>query len=110
MPFANVSYLKRRHLPFTTKNALGQADTTTTATVTSSQPTKVRVAINPSNNREVLVDGISPSAPNGNTTVSVTCNGQTSLYEFLVPTPPDQSEVTFGTLSAEEDIPTAELP
>lgn len=109
MPFQTITFQKRRRLPFTTKNSLGQVDTTTVATVSSTKPTKVRATINPANNREVFVDGLLPNSPEGNATVTVSCNGKSASYDFAVPVPPDQSEVALGTPTAEEDIPPGEL-
>lgn len=98
--FTSLTFGKSRLIPFTVLTALGQVDTTTEATPGSSSQSKVSSVINPANNREVLITGITPT-PDGNVTVTVTALGHSDTYMIQVPTPPDQTSVVFGLAGPE---------
>lgn len=105
---STIRVTKAALFSFTVLNVAGQVDTTTTATVGSSNPSAMRVTINPDNNREVAVVVTSLTGVNSNNPIvaaTVTAFGHTVSKGFTLASAPDLSGVTLGADGGEIDPP-----
>lgn len=102
-----ISVGKFRSCLFTVRNADGSVNTTATLSATPGNATKLRVRVNPANNREVGVVGLEASA-GINANVSVTLPGGTFTANVLFTvTALNQEGLEEGTWSDPEANPPA---
>jgi hypothetical protein len=101
----SITFGKSRRIPFVVKDALGQVDLTTVATISSSNQAVTRAVIDPENNRKMLVSALAPSPGGANTTVTVTALGHSDSDQVFTAAPPDMTSVTLGTPEDEFDTP-----
>lgn len=93
---------KARLFPVTATLSNGAIDTALPAVASSNQPTKVKVMMNPADNREL---GILALAPTSSAQANVIVNGQIAAQVIVsVPAPTLQS-VAIGTDAGEIDPP-----
>jgi hypothetical protein len=93
---------KARLFPFTAVMSSGPPDTSLPATAETNQATKIKVAINPSNNRELGVLALAPTT-GANATARVNSD-KAATVAISVPAPTLDS-VTMGTDGGEVDPP-----
>jgi len=93
---------KSRTTTFVLKNDDGTVNTTLTPTVNPGNAS-MRATINPSNNREIAVTGVSAS---GGANLTVTGVNNSNAQQVFVPTlPTGLASVSFGVWSDEIDPP-----
>lgn len=98
----SITLGKARIFPVTATMSNGSIDTTLPAVASSNQPTKVKVMMNPADNREV---GVLALAPTSGAQANVIVNGQINAQVIVsVPAPTLQS-VSIGADGGEVDPP-----
>lgn len=93
---------------FTIKNVAGVVDTTTVATLGSSNPAAMKVVINPDNPRQAAIVVLSFAAANQANPIvaaTVTAFGHSQQTTFTLAAAPDLSSVTIDSVGAEIDPP-----
>lgn len=94
---------RARIATITMKNDDGSLNTTSNPTVSAPSPT-VRATLNPSNNREVAVVGVSTNASGANVSIGG-LNGTHADQVFTVAAPTGLASTSLGSWSEEGDPP-----
>ncbi len=93
-------------IPFTFTMSDGTVDTTTAAVLTPSDGSKFRATVDPTNNRQFAVVGVAATLPSAPASVSVAFGaGGPSDFIAVNVVAPTKNGPTFGTPSAEQDVP-----
>lgn len=88
-----------------TITALNDDGSVNTATLSATAPsTTVRATLNPSDNRQIAVTGVSPNASGANVTVNGAA-GTSAQQVFTVAAPTGLASTSFGAWGAEVDPP-----